>query len=309
MKKIIALLLVLVISSFCFAGCEKTPSPDASSDNTSSTLEGEDTVEINERTETKKKITETVNIEPFGDVTFIHSETTTADDIQNLTIAKNDKIIYKDYEYTYGMLTTPDGQQADAGKTFCVKYTGNSKTPEEPYADWFGIPVECMDYCFYNNKDIEQPINMPLSITSASYCYYGCTGIKEVGDYLHYCENLTMSSYMFANCENLKSVQHMGNSIINAEGMFANCKNLTEVCNMPATIQTANKMFQNCTSLNLISGFNAEGLEYCDGIFEGTEQKININEPSENIKELLKEYKNVVFDEVSETAPQKNNEE
>ena len=92
-------------------------------------------------------------------------------------------------------------------------------------------------------------------ITDTSYLFYQGTRANVITDVLKLCSDITNTSYMFENCEDLTELDVSSldtTKVTNMAHMFSKCSNLTEldVSNFDTTqVTNMSYMFANCSNL------------------------------------------------------------
>ena len=97
---------------------------------------------------------------------------------------------------------------------------------------------------------IEEIYNIPNSVTSLFYCFYGCTKLAHISNFPTALENIESMCF---NCQSLETIPQIPNGIINVISAFASCQKLNcEIDLSEATSMGAGGLgntFNGCKSL------------------------------------------------------------
>ena len=218
--------------------------------------------------------------------------------------SKGDKLITKDYEYSYEEWDLGYGnvffgwnvqvincEQTEyeellnniAGeKLFMMNYTYsdcvNMKTaPRIPDG------VEIMYWTFNNCEKLLNAPNIPKGVCNLDGTFGGCISLKET-PYIP--EGVTTLNGTFDCCENLITVTNIPDGVTEMASTFSNCIELKNIPELPRSIVNLNGTFKNCKKLTEAPKLPKSVLNLretflnCDGIIDAPEipdSVINMN--------------------------------
>lgn len=145
-------------------------------------------------------------------------------------------------------------------------FSGMAQLEEVPELDF--TKVNSGYYMFYNCRSLTNipDINAPV-LWNCRGMFSECRNISTIN------LNLvgTETSYMFANCYNLQSVNIANHSLNNSQNMFWNCFNLKEVnFGNVANLKQASYMFVRCNNLQTVNMYDFSNLVNAASMFSNT---------------------------------------
>ena len=210
--------------------------------------------------------------------------------------SKGDKLITKDYVYTYNHLLMAatythddDSQYVSWGEAssviinWGVVVRDNTKTSYSSLLEEIGgYPLDSITGAFENCTNMITAPKIPDSVHYLDFAFFGCEALKQAPVLP---ENIFNLNCTFAFCKSLVTAPKIPTMVIDMIGTFNYCKSLKTVPNLPANLSTMMETFANCISLKSIPEIPSK-TKRLDYAFSGCSSLTGVSKIPKNVTAL-----------------------